>query len=67
MSDDTHSYEVNAQDVIDTLIEQRNGALNELARVSAALRALQRSRAGNGATPPEPRHDPSGLPTQPSD
>jgi hypothetical protein len=68
MSDDTPTYEVSAQDVIDSLIEQRNAALNELARSNAALRALQRQRAGNGATPPEPGHDrPSGLPAQPGD
>jgi hypothetical protein len=65
---DEDTFQVSAQDLIDALIEQRNVALNEAARASAALRALQRIRAGNGATPPESPHDrPSGLPAQPSD
>jgi hypothetical protein len=45
--------ELAAQDVIDALIEQRNLALNELARAQAMIRTLQR-KPGNGALPAEP-------------
>jgi|GEM_PF-4058762 hypothetical protein len=52
---------LDAQDIIDALTEQRNGALNELVRAQAALRALQR----NTATPPESGHgNVSRLPAQ---
>jgi hypothetical protein len=60
MSDVPRTYEVNAQDVIDALIEQRNGVMNELARSTAALRALERQlkEASDGNA--------SRLPAQPA-
>jgi hypothetical protein len=50
--------EISVEDLVETLTAQRNDALNELARVTAALRTLQR-RQGNGAT--ETPHDARGV------
>jgi hypothetical protein len=56
--------EISVEDLVETLTAQRNDAMNELARVTAALRTLQR-RQGNGAIP-EKAHDTRGVPTLPS-
>lgn len=57
---DEETYEVSAQDVIDSLIEQRNSALNELARAQAALMSLKR-KGSNGALK-DSHGEPRGLP-----
>jgi len=58
------TIELSAQDVIEALTEQRNNALNELARVTAALRVLQRRQANGAAQPELPFERPDGLPAQ---
>ena len=54
MSDDTHTYEVSAQDVIDALIEQRNAALNELARATPRCGHCNASTPATAPRAPEP-------------
>jgi len=65
----SESVEINAQDMIEALVEQRNDALNRLAQATAALRTLQRkytNGASNGAHPTGETHaDTSGLSAQP--
>lgn len=51
-------YEIDAQDVIEILTEQRNSALNELARMQALVRKLTKQQPGNSHA------DPSGFSPQ---